>query len=696
MNKQDFLIEIGTEELPPKGLLALSQSFAERVLQGLQAAELEFSSYRIFATPRRIAVLVQDLVAEQPSRSVERRGPTYQAAFDENGQPSQACISFAHSLGTTPEKLSVLENDKGKWVVFRAIRSGSTTCELLPDIIQNAISKLTMNRPMRWGNYPTVFIRPVHWIVMLYGNQVIEATLLGKKAGRETYGHRIHHPKTISLEVPADYEMALQQAYVVADFAKRQALIQTQVQRIGEDIQAQVVVEEALLQEVTALVEWPVALLGQFDVAFLTVPAEALIAAMRDHQKCFYLIDKQEKLLPYFVTVANLVSESFQNIVTGNERVMRARLADAAFFFQTDCKQPLSARLAMIEHVVYQAKLGSLYDKSQRLKKLASHLATVLDGDIQQAERAATLAKCDLVTAMVGEFPELQGIMGYHYALCDGEEKTVALALKEQYLPRFSQDMLPTSLLGAIIALAERLDNLVGIIGLNQKPSGDKDPYQLRRAAIGVVRIIVEKKLDLDIVSLLKIAAKNYESMLPNKEVVTEVHDFILERLRAWYLEKGITPDVIAAVLVKQTTSFFDLDRRITAVTAFRHLIQADALAAANKRVSRILQKENPTEITTNIDSTLLIEKAEQTLAELLMKKKREVIPLFQTADYTTALNQLASLREPIDRFFDEVMVIVDDVNIRRNRLALLMDLHCLFTEVADISLLQPQQEKVA
>lgn len=691
---QDFLIEIGTEELPPKSLFALAQAFAERLLQGLAAAELTFTSYEVFATPRRLAVLVHELVAEQPSQKIERRGPAYQAAFDKDGHPTQACISFAGSVGVLAEQLEILETEKGKWVGFRTIQPGVATTQLLGDIVALALTKLPVPRPMRWGNYETSFIRPVHWIVMLYGAQIIDATVLGKKAGNITYGHRIHHPHKILLENPSQYVEDLQQAKVVADFSMRKSLIQEQIQQLAQEINARIVVETELLNEVTALVEWPVALLGRFDKEFLEVPAEALVAAMRDHQKCFYLVDGEEKLLPYFVTVANIATDSPENIIKGNERVMRARLADAAFFFQTDLKQTLSDRIEATKHVIYQAKLGSLYDKSQRIKKLIHMLATIMNADIKQAERAAELAKCDLISAMVGEFPELQGIMGYYYALHDHEKEGVAVALKEQYLPRFSQDTLPETHLGCILALADRIDNLVGTIGINQKPTGDKDPYQLRRAAIGIVRIIIEKKLDVDLVSLLNVAENNYENILTNKEVVKEVHEFILDRLRAWYLDQNITNDVISAVLAKQTNSLLDFDKRIKAVTAFRHLTQAEALAAANKRVSRILQKENNEEsISKSIDHKLLTAEAEKNLAELVIEKQKTLAPLYQATEYTTALNQLAMLKEPIDRFFDEVMVNVEDIATRRNRLALLTALRNLFTEVADISLLQPQQD---
>ncbi len=686
----DFLVEIGSEELPPKALPKLSHALGEGIVRELKSQHLQHGTMQLFATPRRLAALIKDVQLRQPDREVERKGPALQAAFDSENQPTKACLGFAKSCGIEVSQLQHKETAKGTWLVHHYTEKGKQAKELLPTIVKQVLAKLPIPRPMRWGNNTTEFVRPVHWAVMLLGKDIIAAELLGQKTGRDTYGHRFHHPQAISLNKPSEYtEKLAKHGHVIASFNQRRDMIREQIDNVIDNSRGTAIIDEKLLDEVTALVEWPVALLCQFDKAFLKVPPEALISAMKVHQKCFHLVDKQQQLLPYFITISNIDSKDKQQVIAGNQRVMHARLSDAAFFYQTDCKQRLDSHLEGLKHVVFQNKLGSVYERAERISQLATQIALQIGADQTQSARAGLLSKCDLRSNMVGEFPELQGIMGYYYALHDTEAKAVALALKEQYLPRFSGDTLPTSTVGCAVALAERLDTLVGIFGINQAPTGDKDPFALRRNALGVLRIMIEKQFDLDLEDLLRNAINNYRINLPNQEVIIQTFNFMIERLRAWYNEQGVAATVFAAVLARRPTNPFDFQNRLNAVNHFRQLPEAQSLAIANKRVSNILKKENSNGEIASFAQNLLADEAEKILATEVAEKRSQVAPLYEQAKYTELLTQLASLRDPVDRFFDEVMVMVDDEKIRKNRLALLASLRNLFLQVADISLLQ-------
>lgn len=687
---KNLLCEIGTEELPPKFLKKFSDAFAKNVAANLSAANLSFKEIKSFATPRRLAIKIIELATEQPDSEIEKRGPALSAAYDQQGKPTAACEGFARSGGISAKKLITLEDAKGKYVGYRQQQKGQSTKKLMPDIIRDALRKMPIPKPMHWGSSDVEFIRPVHWVVLLLDKDIIAAEILGKKTSRNTYGHRFHHPKSIKLKDADVYESVLEkEAFVIPDFEKRRALIESQVKKIAEKNHAHVVIESDLLDEVTGLVEWPTALFVNFDKKFLSVPQEALIAAMRDHQKSFYVVDNHKKLLAHFITVSNIESKNPDEVIKGNERVMRARLSDAAFFYETDLNHRLESHLDRLAHVSYQAKLGNLLEKSQRLAALTKHIAQQLKIDTKSAERAGLLAKCDLMTNMVHEFPELQGTMGYYYALHDKEPEAIAITLKEQYLPRFAKDELPKTSLGCALAIAERLDTLVGIFAIGQAPTGEKDPYGLRRAALGIIRIILHHQLELDLMDLLKEVQKNYPQGVVNEKVLEEVKQFILERLRAWYAEQGLSSDIFAAVVARQTSQLNDFAERVKAVKQFQQLTAAQALAAANKRVSNILRKENNNAIPDTINTELLEQPAERQLADAILKKKKIIELLYAEKNYSKALQELAELQLPIDQFFNEVMVMVDDKKLRDNRLALLAHLRHLFLQIADISLLQ-------
>ncbi len=688
----DFLVEIHTEELPPKSLHRLAVHFLEEIKAGLTKAELPFSSAQFYVTPRRLAVIVKKLNPQQKDTEVERKGPALTAAYDAEGKPTAACIGFARSCGVTPDALLTIKNAQGEWVGYRQTVSGKTAQELLPAIVTQALAALPISKRMRWGSDEVAFVRPVHAVTMLYGKEVIPATILGVKADRKTRGHRFHSKGWVSISSPATYVKSLAKKFVLVDFAERKEKIRQQVMQLVAELpgsQASAVMSEELLNEVTGLVEWPVALCGTFDASFLSVPQEALMSAMQDHQRYFPVVDQHNKLLPYFITVSNIESKNPKQVMTGNERVLRARLSDAAFFFETDKKQTLADRIDILKSIVFQNKLGTLYDKAERIATLASVIAKNIDVDAAAATRAGFLAKTDLTTQLIGEFPELQGTAGYYYALQQGEPKAIAEALNEQYLPRFSGDKLPATLLGSAIAIADRLDTLVGVFGINQAPTGDKDPYGLRRAALGVLRIIIEKQLNLDLHELLKTAANSFKVKLENTDVVNQVMQFMFERLKPWYQEQGISSDVLAAVTVLGITKPYDLHCRIQAVQAFKALPEAQALSVANKRVSNILDKYDETITAKTVDATLFEHDAERVLASKLKELHDEIVLQSKSDNYTGILNQLATLREPVDTFFDTVMVMVDDKACRENRLLLLKNLRSLFLYVADVALLQ-------
>ncbi|MGM0782555.1 MAG: glycine--tRNA ligase subunit beta [Pseudomonadota bacterium] len=682
-----FLLELGVEELPPHAIDTLSDALADGVRHGLAEADIEHGAIRAYATPRRLAVQVHNLADKQPDREVERRGPALAAAFKE-GQPSKAAEGFARSCGVDVSELIQLETDKGTWLGYRERRPGEATKDLLPAIVSKAIAGLPVPKYMRWGASRTEFSRPVHWLVMLYGNEVVPAEALGLAAGRTTFGHRFHAPEAIELSHADDYLPAMESAWVLADREQRRERIREQVLAEAEVQEASAVIDEDLLTEVSGLVEWPVALTGSFDERFLEVPPECLISSMKANQKYFHLLDDTGRLKPLFITIANIDSADPQQVVEGNEKVIRPRLADAAFFFDTDRKRPLADRIPELASVLFQQQLGSLTDKAHRSAAVAAFVAGQIDGDVGHARRAAELAKCDLVTEMVLEFPELQGIMGRYYAIHDGEPSEVAQALEEQYLPRFATDAIPTSRTGLALALADRLDTLTGIFGIGARPTGTKDPFALRRAAIGVLNILVKGELDLDLRELLELAAAQHQELPYADGLVDEVLDYMLDRFRAWAQDEGIDAEVYLAVRARPVTRPLDFARRLHAVAAFAGREEAKALAAANKRVANILAKQSEP-VSDTIDAQRLRESAEKTLHEAVMTQQKHVMPLFAEGRYMEALDILSSLREPVDTFFDQVMVMADDPEIRANRLALLAALQALFLEVADISLLQ-------
>jgi len=686
---KDLLIEIGTEELPPRALKKLSLAFLAEVKTGLEKAELSFSSIKPFASPRRLALLVSELTEQTPHKHIERRGPALQAAYGEDGCPTQAAIGFARSCGVEVEDLDKLETDKGSWLMYQSEQPGQPTSQLIPDLVLAALEGLPIPKRMRWGDLDSQFVRPVHWVVLLFGDEVIDAELLSVRAGRTTYGHRFHHPEPIEIPAPSEYEVLLEsEGRVIADFHRRATTVRAQVESMAIELKGQAVINEALLEEVTAMVEWPVAVAGQFEERFLAVPQEALISTMAANQKYFHLVDDQNRLMPYFITVSNIESRDETKVRAGNERVIRPRFADAEFFWNQDRKQRLDTRLEQLKSVIFQQQLGTLYDKTQRIAKLAATIATQLDADKQLAIRAAELSKCDLLTEMVGEFPNLQGTMGRYYAQHDGEAPAVAEAVDHYYRPRFAGDALPEGVISQALALADRLDTLIGIFAIGQLPTGDKDPYALRRAALGVLRIMIENKVDLDLHQLLTQAAQHFDNTVGADKAVEPVMEFILDRLRAYYHEQGIRPDVLDAVTALKPVRPVDINKRIHAVNAFRQLPEAESLAAANKRSGNILKKVKGT-LPETIKPDLLAEKAEQKLFQALTDLNKTVGPLLANSDYEPALQMLAGLRQPVDTFFDDVMVMVDDTRVRDNRIALLNQLHGLFLQVADISRLQ-------
>ena len=689
MSQADLLIEIGTEELPPKALLTLSQAFEKGIADGLQQADLAYKGIKAFASPRRLAVLITDLADKQPDKDVQRRGPAVSAAFGEDGCPTKAARGFAGSCGVSVDELETLEIDKGSWLVFRQKQSGQPTADLVPDIVRSSLDKLPIPKRMRWGDLDAWFVRPVHWVVLLFGDKLIEAEILSVQSGRETRGHRFHHPDTIYIPAPGEYEVLLEsEGKVIADFDRRRTAVRAHIEQAASQRKATAVIDEALLDEVTAMVEWPVAVTGQFDERFLDVPQEALISTMKSNQKYFHLVDKQQQLLPYFITISNIESKQPEQVEQGNERVIRPRFADAEFFWTQDKQIPLAERLESLKTVVFQQKLGTLYDKTLRIEKLASFIADQLQDDKQLAVRAARLCKCDLMTEMVGEFPELQGTMGRYYAQHDGEEPQVANALDDYYKPRFAGDDLPADVVSQSVALADRLDTLTGIFAIGQVPTGDKDPFALRRAALGVLRILIEQQLDLDLQLLLNKAAGGFDKALKAANAVDPLIEFILDRLKAYYRDQGIRADVLDAVTANRPTRPLDIEQRLKAVDHFRQLDAADSLAAANKRIGNILKKVEG-KLPHKIETRLLQDPAEQQLHKRLTGLQQQVNEQVKQANYQQALSQLAELREPVDRFFDDVMVMADDKKLRDNRVALLNNLHQLFLQIADISRLQ-------
>ena len=688
MTTQNFLVEIGTEELPPKALKTLATSFADNVEAELNQAGLSFDKIEWFAAPRRLAVKVLNLATQQPSKEIEKRGPAVSAAFDAEGKPTKAAEGWARGCGITVDQAERIATDKGEWLVHRAKIEGQPTKNLLNDIVANALAKLPIPKPMRWADKTVQFIRPVHTVTMLLGDELIEGEILGVASARTIRGHRFLGEKEFEIQHADQYPQLLRdKGSVVADFNERKAEILAKSQAKATALGGVADIEESLLEEVTSLVEYPNVLAAKFEDRFLAVPAEALVYTMKGDQKYFPIYDKEGKLLPHFIFVSNINPEDPTAIIEGNEKVVRPRLTDAEFFFKTDLKQKLVDRLPRLETVLFQQQLGTLKDKTDRIEQLAGEIAKQIGADEAKAKRAGLLSKCDLMTNMVFEFTDTQGIMGMHYARHDGEDEEVAVALNEQYMPRFAGDELPKSLVASAVALADKFDTLTGIFGIGQAPKGSADPFALRRAALGALRIIVEKNLPLDLEDLVKKSAALFGDKLTNQNVVADVVDFMLGRFRAWYQDEGIAVDVIQAVLARRPTRPADFDARVRAVSHFRTLDSAEALAAANKRVSNILAKADAA--IGEINLTACVEPAEKALAEAVLALRTEVQPLIAQGDYTAVLDKLANLRAPVDNFFDNVMVNAEDPALRQNRLAILNTLQGLFLQVADISVLQ-------
>lgn len=688
MSVQNLIIELGTEELPPKQLRTLAQAFSDSIEAQLTKADVDFESIKFLASPRRLAVSVQALSTGQADKIVEKRGPAISSAFDADGSPTKAAMGWARSNGITVEEAERLKTDKGEWLLFKAEVKGKSTVDLIPAMVEAALTKLPIAKPMRWGSNSMQFIRPTKTLTILFGDQLVDATVLGCKSARIIRGHRFHCDKELVLDHADNYTTLLrEEGFVIADYEERKALVKEQVIAAASAENGVADIDDDLLEEVSSIVEWPITYVGSFEDKFLDVPAEALIYTMKDNQKYFPLLDNDGKLMARFIFVSNIDSKEPQQVIEGNEKVVRPRLADAEFFYAQDQKVTLESRIDSLESILFQKQLGTLKEKSQRIADLAKIIASKIGANDLNAHRAGMLCKTDLMTDMVLEFPDVQGVMGMYYARFDGETEDVALALNEQYMPRFAGDQLPGSLVACSVALADKFDTLVGIFGIGQVPKGDKDPFALRRAAIGALRIIVEKDLELDLVDLVKAAASLYGDKLTS-EVETSVVDFMLGRFNAWYSDQNVATDIVKAVMARRPTRPSDFNKRIEAVTAFRALEASKSLAAANKRVGNILAKTEDS-IADSVDTALLSEDAEKALAEVVAKLTADLAPVFAASDYNQALTQLAELQAPVDTFFDNVMVMCDDQSVKLNRLALLNILRNQFLNVADISLLQ-------
>ncbi len=692
MNNKTLLIELGTEELPPKSLKKLEGSFTRSIIDSLKEAQLIKGDepYESFATPRRLAVSVSGVAQNQPDQNIERRGPAVQAAFKDDGSATPAAMGFAKSCGVDIEQLSRLKTDKGEWLHFEQTVAGKPAAELVNDAISTAVKQLPIAKRMRWSSGSAEFVRPVHWLVVLLGDQIVPVTVLDIESGRTTRGHRFHSTADISINQADDYADILEtNGTVVASFNKRQAQIKTQINTLVDSIKGNIVDDQALLDEVTALVEYPNALMGKIDDEFMNVPQESLISSMRDHQKYFHVVDADGALMPFFITVSNIASKNPAQVTNGNERVLRARLSDAKFFWDTDKKVKLETRLNKLENVLFHIKLGSIADKTARIISTVQAIAKDLGADSNIAARGAQLAKADLVSDMVGEFPELQGIMGHYYAQHDGEKALVGQCIEQHYWPKFAGDQLPTSAEAQAVSLSDKLDSLVGIYGTGEVPTGDKDPYGLRRSALGILRILIEEKRSLSLPELVATSAHSFaqQEIIIDSEQQQQIVTFLLERLRAYYQTEGISTSRINAVLSCRPESPLDFDHRLRALNDFMALEEADDLAAANKRISNILKKSAKTSFE-SIDSELLETGAETELAQALNDVEQRCMPLFNSGDYDAGLQQLATLRNIVDSYFDDVMVMVDDPAIKNNRLNLLKQLQNLFLQVADISVL--------
>ncbi|MBA6351753.1 MULTISPECIES: glycine--tRNA ligase subunit beta [unclassified Colwellia] len=688
MNTETLLIELGTEELPPKSLKNLAVTFYQQIKDQLDSAGLTYEDIQWFATPRRLAVKVSQLVEKQADKEIEKRGPAIDVAFDAEGNPSKAAQGWARSNGISVEEAQRLKTDKGEWLLHRATQTGKTIAELIPAMVNIAVSKLPVPKPMRWGSTRTQFIRPVHTLTIMFGAEIIAGETLEVSSSNVVTGHRFHHEGFVTLAHANEYEDKLTSAFVQVNYQERQALILSEINKAAQQLDGVALIDDELLEEVTGLVEWPVILIGSFDKAFLDVPAEPLIYSMKDHQKYFPVNDKNGQLLNKFIFVTNIESKDPIQVIKGNEKVIRPRLADAEFFFKTDKSKTLASRLESLSSVLFQKQLGTLKEKSERIASLSAVIAGQIGENTEQAKRAGLLSKTDLMSDMVLEFPQVQGTMGKYYAENDGEAPEVAQALEDQYRPRYAGDALPEGNIGCAVAIADKIDSLVGIFGINQAPKGDKDPFALRRAAIGLIRIIIEKKLPLDINTLIEESVSLYGEKLSNENVNVQVVDFVLGRFRAYYQEQGISVDVIQAVLANAPTEPLDFEKRIKAVSHFKSLEQAATLAAANKRVGNILAKFSG-ELYPTFKADLATETQEKALAEAFNEVKATIAPMMLAKDYQAALTELACLKAPIDNFFDNVMVMADDEAIKTNRLTLLNEIRNSFFAIADVALLQ-------
>ncbi|HFG1781652.1 TPA: glycine--tRNA ligase subunit beta [Vibrio cholerae] len=685
---KEFLIELGTEELPPKQLRTLAEAFAANFAAELATADIAHEGVTWFATPRRLALKVANLAESQPDRVVEKRGPAVNVAFDADGKPTKAAEGWARGNGITVEQAERLVTDKGEWLLFKEQVQGQQTASVVVDMAAKALANLPIAKPMRWGDKETQFIRPVKTLTILFGSELIQGEILGVASARTLRGHRFMGEAEFTIESAEQYPAILEErGKVIADYATRKAMIIEGSQQAAKQLGGIADLEDALVEEVTSLVEWPVVMTAKFEEKFLKVPAEALVYTMKGDQKYFPVYDASKKLLPNFIFVSNIESKEPRHIVEGNEKVVRPRLADAEFFFNTDRKRPLVDRLPLLENAIFQQQLGTIKDKTDRITELAGYIAEQIGADVEKSKRAGLLAKCDLMTSMVFEFTDTQGVMGMHYARHDGEAEEVAVALNEQYMPRFAGDELPSRGVSAAVAMADKLDTIVGIFGIGQAPKGS-DPFALRRASLGVLRILVEYGYQLDLVDLIAKAKSLFGNRLTNANVEQEVIEFMLGRFPTWYQDAGFSIDIIQAVLARNPTKPADFDQRVKAVSHFRALEEAEALAAANKRVGNILAKYDG-ELGEEIDLALLQEDAEKALAEAVEIMAEALEPAFATGNYQEALSKLAGLRAPVDAFFDNVMVMADDEALKKNRLTLLNKLRNLFLQIADISLLQ-------
>jgi len=689
MKAADLLVEIGTEELPPKALRGLMDAFAANLGNELGEARLAHGALHAYASPRRLAVVVDALAAAQEDRRVSQKGPPVSVAYDDDGKPLPPATAFAKKCGIDVAELGRMETDKGAWLVAETVEKGRTTAELLPALIEKALADLPIPRRMRWGDGDAEFVRPVHWVVLLHGPDVVAGSIMGLPCGNTTLGHRFHSDGPITIAEPAAYLDTLEkEGHVIADFDVRRKLVSDGVEKLATRAKGHVVEGETLYDEVAALVEWPVPVLGRFDEAFLDLPREVVVSTLTGHQRYFPIAGADGALLPGFVTVANLESREPDAVRHGNERVIRPRLADAAFFWDSDRRKPLSIRRDDLRDVVYQRGLGSLFDKSARTAELAGWIAESLGLESTAIERAAALCKCDLLTGMVGEFPDLQGTMGRYYALSDGEPDTVATAIGEHYQPRFAGDALPETAEGRVLAVADKLDTLAGIFTIGKKPSGNRDPFGLRRAALGVIRLSIECRLDLDLKALIAKALALQPAGKEDPEVLAEsLYTFITDRLRGYFLDRdaGLDTETFDAVMARQPASLVDFELRLQAVQKFLELDEAQSLASANKRIANILRQADVADVG-EVSEKRFEEDAERALYDALVAAGETVRPLLDERDYTRALQALAALRTPVDRFFDDVMVMADDAAVRSNRLALLGALRALFLDVADIS----------